>query len=359
MSSHNHKNQNGSTKIPSKDMPSLPENFFPVFIKNQFRTTIQLPTKDRYPNVKGQCGIITGSNTGLGYEASRQLLSLGLSHLVMGVRSLAKGKAAASKLRTENPSAKIDVWALDMESYDSIQAFVRKCNDDLPRIDMVILNAGMGAMKFNAVPATGHEKTVQVNHVSTVLLTILLLPVLRKKSRSNGATRPPVITVVNSATAHLCKLPNKDSRPFLASFDDPAKFDANERYGASKLLCQLFIVKLADLVDPNNAIINMVDPGLTKGTELAREVPGFVAPILKLGMAVVGRPLDRAAATYVDAVLGHGKESHGCFLMNEEIVGLSKWYHTDGEALTAAIWNETMQDLKFAGVDEIVASMHT
>ncbi|KAI1623741.1 hypothetical protein EDD37DRAFT_438384 [Exophiala viscosa] len=321
MPSHNHKGQNGSTQVASKDMPSLPENFFPVFIKNQFRTTIPLPTKDKYPSVKGQCAIITGSNTGLGYEASRQLLSLGLSHLVMGVRSLAKGNAAASKIRAANPSAKIDVWALDMESYDSIQAFVRKCNDDLPRIDMVILNAGMGAMKFNAVPATGHEMTVQVNHISTSLLTILLLPVLTKKSKSNSAARPPVLTVVNSATAHLCKLPNKDSRPLLASFDDPSNFDANERYGASKLLCQLFIVKLADLVDPNNVIINMVDPGLTKGTELAREVPGFVAPILKLGMAIVGRRLDRAAATYIDAVLGHGMETHGCFLMNEEIVG--------------------------------------
>lgn len=321
MSSHNRKAQNGTTQVPSKDMPPLPENFFPVFIKNQFRTTIPLPTKGKYPNVKGQCAIITGSNTGLGYEASSQLLSLGLSHLVMGVRSLSRGNAAASKLRAVNPSAKVDVWELDMESYDSIQTFVRKCNDDLPRIDMVILNAGMGAMKFNLVPATGHEKTVQVNHFSTVLLTMLLVPVLTKKSKSNGAPRPPVLTVVNSATAHLCKLPNKDSRPFLASFDDPSKFDANERYGASKLLCQLFIVKLADLVDPQDVIINMVDPGLTKGTSLMRELPGFIQVLFKLFLAIVGRPLNRAAATYVDAVLGHGKESHGCFLMNEEVVG--------------------------------------
>jgi len=78
--------------------------------------------------LKGKVAIITGSNSGLGFESSRQLLTLGLSHLVLAVRSIEKGKAAASKLSLANPEATIDVWALDMESYDSIQAFVRKCD---------------------------------------------------------------------------------------------------------------------------------------------------------------------------------------------------------------------------------------
>jgi hypothetical protein len=63
----------------------------------------------------------------------------------------------------------------------------------------------------------------------------------------------------------------------------------------------------------------MVDPGLTKGTDLARDVKGVLSIASKAFFTIAGRPVDRGAATYIDALLGHGKESHGCFLMNTEI----------------------------------------
>ena len=303
--------------VPSKDMAPLTK-FGPVFFQNQFRTTIELPTKEKYPDVNGKCAIVTGSNTGLGFESARQLLSLGLSHLVMGVRSLERGNAAATKLRAANSSADIEVWQLDMESYESIQAFVRKCQDKLQRIDIVILNAGLAATKFAIIPATGHEETLQVNHLSTVLLTILLLPVLKSKAKGQN---PPRLTLVSSVTSHLCKFPNRSIRPILPSFDDTAvtPWDASERYGVSKLLCQLFVVKLAEHVNPEDVIVNMVDPGLTKGTSLSRYATGPTAVAAKIFFSVAGRPVDRGAATYVDAALGHGKETHGCFLMNCKI----------------------------------------
>ena len=301
----------------SQDMASFKE-FGPVFFQNQFRTTIELPTKEKYPNVSGKCAIVTGSNTGLGFESARLFLSLGLSHLVMAVRSLERGNAAAIKLRAANPLAKIEVWQLDMETYDSVQAFVRKCHDNLPRIDIVILNAGLAPIEFATVPTTGHERTIQANYLSTALLTVLLLPVLRSKSKGLD---PPRLTIVNSLTSQLCKFPNRSKRPLLDSFDDTdvTPWNAEERYGVSKLLCQLFVVKLAENVDPNNVIVNMVDPGLTKGTDLARNLKGVTAVVAKILFSVAGRPVIRGAATYVNAALGHGKESHGCFLMNCKI----------------------------------------
>lgn len=93
----------------------MPSNFTPVFIRNQFRITIRLPTKARYPDVASQRAVLTGSNTGLGFEVSRQLLELGLSHRVIGVRSLERGREAAKKLQAANPEAKIDVFELDMQ----------------------------------------------------------------------------------------------------------------------------------------------------------------------------------------------------------------------------------------------------
>lgn len=303
---------------PSKDMAPLPDNILPIFVRNQFRTTIDLPTTEKYPEVKGKCAIVTGSNTGLGFEASRQLLSLGLSHLVMGVRSVARGGGAASKLQAAYPSAAIDVWPLDMESYKSVQAFAQKCNEDLPRIDVVILNAGISAGDFSTVAETGHEKTMQVNHFGTALLTVLLLPILKRKS---AGKQSPRLVIVNSLTAHMCKAPNREIRPFLPSFDDTAvtPFDAEERYGVSKMVNQLFIVELANRVSPEDVIINMVDPGLTKGTSLFRDAKGLVVVVFKMFAAVAARPLDRGAASYIDAAFAHGTESHGCFLMSLKV----------------------------------------
>jgi hypothetical protein len=63
----------------------------------------------------------------------------------------------------------------------------------------------------------------------------------------------------------------------------------------------------------------MVDPGLTKGTGLAREASGVLRVASSIFNGIAARTMDRGAATYIDALLGHGKESHGCFLMNTEI----------------------------------------
>lgn len=318
MASHHRNEERQPSEGASKDMDPLPKNVFSTFIKNQFRTTIDLPTKEKYPEVKGKCAVVTGSNTGLGFEASKQLLSLGLSHLVMGVRSLARGEEAAGRLRAANSSAKIDVWHLDMESYKSIQAFAQKCDEGLPRIDIVILNAGIISASFSTVAETGHEKTMQVNHFGTALLTLFLLPILKRKSAGRP---PPRLIIVNSLTAHMCKVPNKEIRPFLPSFDDTVvlPFDMEERYGVSKMVNQLFLVGLAGRIKPEDVIINMVDPGLTKGTELAREANWLIRLLMKLFLAVAARPLDRGAASYIDAAFGHGEESHGSFLMSLKI----------------------------------------
>lgn len=297
--------------MPSKDMKPFPKNFMPVFFRNQFLTKITVAKNGKNPTAAGQCAIVTGSNTGLGYEASRQLLSLGLSHLIMGVRSVDKGASAAKKLQSEFPSAQIEVWQLDMESYDSIASFVTKCQG-LQRIDMVILNAGLSLQSYSATKSTAHETTLQVNHYGTALLAILLIPVLKSKPTDNV----PRLTFVNSVMAHLCDFPMKSNRPLLASMDDESNFNGQERYGQSKLINQFFIAKLADLVDPRDVIINMVDPGLTKGTGLFRDVGPVARFVASLVLSIVGRSPAAGSATYVDAVLNHDEASHGSFLMN-------------------------------------------
>lgn len=127
--------------------------------------------------------IVTGSNVGLGLEASRELLQLGLSNLIMGVRSEEKGNRAADALRRDFPRATISVWIIDIESYNSIREFAERCAT-LRRIDIVILNAAIAPNpSFTPVTGTGHELSMQVNYLSTALLDILLLPILKAKKQ--------------------------------------------------------------------------------------------------------------------------------------------------------------------------------
>lgn len=269
----------------------------------------------------GRTAIVTGSNVGLGLAASRQLLGLGLSHLVMGVRSQAKGDAAAGKLRDEFPGAQVSVWTLDMESHDSVRGFAGRCASELPRIDVVILNAGlMAGPSYTAVAATGHELTVQVNYLSTVLLALLLVPVLRAKKEQGataaaaGASRPPVLSIVGSDAHYTAPLNKAAEGPVLARVDDPKGFSQFLAYTNSKLLLALFVARLAELVEPGDVLINLNNPGMTDGTAFGRDngaIAKFVFGVLKYFWA---RSIEVGASVYVDAALTRGAESHGKFI---------------------------------------------
>jgi hypothetical protein len=90
------------------------------------------------------------------------------------------------------------------------------------------------------------------------------------------------------------------------------------RYSQSKLLTHMFLWKIVDYVSADDVVVNLVDPGMTKGTDLGRNVPLVFKPIGKVFQAIAARSVDFGASTYVDAVAVKGKESHGCFMLNYE-----------------------------------------
>lgn len=300
---------------PSKDMQPLTSPFFPhVFFQNQFRSKPSWPPKDT--NLTGQVAIVTGANQGLGLESADQLLSLRLSRLIIAVRSVSKGEAAAKTLRAKYPQAAIDVFQLDMSSYDSIRAFAKQV-EQLERIDIAILNAGVRKTKFEVVPSTGHEETTQINYLSTALLCILLLPVLKHKSATGSG--PGRITIIGSGLAFAAKFRNRTASPLLPSFDDAQNFDVIDQYNTSKLLGMMFLYKLADHVSADDVVVNVVDPGFVKGTSLSRDLSFVASALMTPWKHIAARSLKVGASTYVDAAVVKGKESHGCYIMSWKI----------------------------------------
>ncbi|KAB5528035.1 hypothetical protein GE09DRAFT_1253710 [Coniochaeta sp. 2T2.1] len=321
--------------VGSRDLPPSITSFGSVFYNNQFRAKPQWPAPRYKP-------------------AGIQLLDLGLSRLILAVRSVNKGENAAAVLRSKYHRATVDVWQLDMCSYDSIQTFARRVDSHLPRIDVVILNAGVIKLEFHSVQSTGHEETAQVNYLSTAFLA-LLLPILKNKRLTGG--EPSHLSIVSAAVTLVAKFPNRDADPLLPSFDNPMYFDRQETYNTSKLMMHSFLWKLVGYVKAEDVIVNLTDPAWVKGTGFTRDVKGPIKVLLKL-FSLTGRTPRIGAACLVDAVVNKGKESHGCFLMSWEIYPFSAILYTpEGNTITQRIWDETLAEFDFADVRGILNYM--
>jgi NAD(P)-dependent dehydrogenase (short-subunit alcohol dehydrogenase family) len=130
--------------------------------------------------------IITGSTTGLGLAAAHHLLRQEASKVILAVRNLAKGEAAAEELLKSTGATKnnIDVWPLDLSDYGSVKKFSDRANE-LERLDAAIANAGMLTQQWAMV--NGMEAHIAVNVVHTIILGLLLLPRLRTSAKTYNA----------------------------------------------------------------------------------------------------------------------------------------------------------------------------
>lgn len=280
-----------------------------AFLSRQLIQTV--PPIPQSLTLHNQTAIVTGSNIGLGYECARQLLTLGLSHLIIAVRSQSKGDAAAKTLREQFPNAKVEVSIVDMASYKSIMAFAKRC-EDLERLDIAILNAGLSRPGFERADESKHEMTFQVNYLSTALLAMLLVPILRSK---RGSSSPARMALVGSDTSYWASWPDANCKSIFEIIDNASTFSSMDMYKKSKLFLLMFLERLSTHVSPDEVIINYPNPGACKGTAFGADGPaGFQKFMFKLMGHIMARTMEVGARQYVDAVLVQGKDSHGSFV---------------------------------------------
>jgi NAD(P)-dependent dehydrogenase (short-subunit alcohol dehydrogenase family) len=326
------------------------EASFLAFLSRQFIEGV--PKIPKSTSLAGKTSLVTGSNVGLGFECARQLLALNLSHLIIAVRNQARGDTAAKKLQNEFPHAKIEVSLVDMASYKSIQNFTKWC-ETLPRLDIAILNAGLSRPQFERSDESKHEMTTHINYLSTALLAILLLPVLKTK---RGTSAPAHLAIVGSDTSYWAEW-NGTSDSVWDVVDNPSNFNSNGAYSFSKLLLLMFVDKLSQHVSPEEVIVNYPNPGACKGTEFGSD--GHSSVVEQLWMAVakplIGRTVSTGARSYVDAVAVKGKESHGSFVGEGKLKPFPKiMYEPAGKALQETAWKDLMDELSFAKPLEIL-----
>lgn len=234
-------------------------SFFAAFIYRQF--IHEPPAPDA--SFEGKTAIVTGASSGLGLEACRWMVRLGASQVILACRNVEKVNAAAKDIQATtlcSPET-LQVWHLDLSSYASVQVFSDRAKAELPRVDIMIANAGLGTLKFRMTE--DNEETITTNVVSMSLLGFLIHPKLRETAaKYNTQTH---FTVVASELYQVAKFKERKAPAgqLFATLNDKEKANMFDRYNVSKLLA-IFVVKQIAVLSPissSGVITNCVAPG--------------------------------------------------------------------------------------------------
>ncbi|HME53153.1 MAG TPA: oxidoreductase [Candidatus Lokiarchaeia archaeon] len=214
----------------------------------------------------GKIILITGANTGLGFEDARFLAGKG-THIIMACRDLDKANSAKKTILDEHPGGVLDVLQLNLADFASIDEFSARVLDTYSQLDVLINNA--------AAIMTPYQKTTQsfelgfgVNHLGHFRLTALLLPLLLKTSNAR---------VVNvSSSAH------KFGKIDFENLNSEKKYKPMKAYGQSKLANLLFTYELQRRVSTAGKQLLVVasHPGWAKTHPPRSRLQGWMSKLM-------------------------------------------------------------------------------
>ncbi|KAL6857357.1 hypothetical protein J3F83DRAFT_751378 [Trichoderma novae-zelandiae] len=307
------------------------------------RVCVNLPIPTTSTNLSDHIIIVTGSNSGLGFESTRHLSRLGVGKIIMAVRSPPKGEAAKKQIlqSTGKSDSSIEVWFIDMDSQESVKAFVGRASL-LPRLDGILANAGIMTTQFTL--SEGNERTLNVNFINTFLLFFLLLPSMRRSEQQTG--NPCRFVIPNSALHYMAPLAelNEKETSILDRLNDPKRADMGGRYPLSKLLVIYAVRETAERSKSSNKgrfILNTPNPSWCK-SDLGKEMEtaGY-----KMAEKLLARTAEEGSRTLVHGLLTD-ETSHGHYLTNCHVQVPAK--HVTNQ------WGQRVQKKLF---DELLAKL--
>jgi NAD(P)-dependent dehydrogenase (short-subunit alcohol dehydrogenase family) len=246
-------------------------------------------TEQQIPDQQGRVAVVTGANTGLGFETARMLAEHGAT-VILAVRDVDKGRQAAERIIGD-----VRVQALDLTSLESIRSAAVDLRADYSRIDLLINNAGV-MYTPKQTTADGFELQFGTNHLGHFAFTGLLLDRLLPVPGSR------VVTV--SSTGHRIQ-----AAIHFGDLQWERSYSRAAAYGQAKLANLMFTYELQRRLAPHGTTVAVAaHPGVSN-TELTRNVPAafrlpvtWLAPLLTQSAEMGALPTVRAATD--PAVLG-------------------------------------------------------
>lgn len=248
-------------------------------------------TEADVPDQTGRVAIVTGSNTGLGFDTARVLAQKG-ARVVLAVRDVKKGMAAAERIRAHAPGADLDVQELDLGSLASVRVAAAALRAEHPRIDLLINNAGVMIPPKSLTPE-GFELQFGTNHLGHFALTGLLLDRL--------------LDVPGSRVVIVGSLAHKAGR---INFDDlqwERRYSRAAAYAQSKLATLMFGYELHRRLAAasSDTIAVCAHPGYTN-SELMRNAWKPLQPLIAFGSPWVGQTPAQGALPQLRAATDSG-----------------------------------------------------
>lgn len=271
--------------------------------------------------MKSKTCVITGANSGVGFEAAASLAQLGAS-VVLVCRSRERGEAAVGSIRNQTPAANLRLEVADLSSLQQVRDLAGILATSLPSVEVLVNNAGVYRANLERTE-DGFERTFAVNHLSHFLLTHLLLPRLLE-----GAGR-----VINVASeAHRRGKLSVES--LEESFRGGSHYDGWKTYSNSKLANILFTRELARRHDSGSLATCAVHPGVL-ATRIWNQNRNPISLLMVLFKPFMGRA-SVGGDSIVFAAQERAETIHGMYLDKKRLAEPTRMGRDD--SLAQGLW---------------------
>ena len=226
--------------------------------------------------MKNQISVVTGANSGVGFETSLLLAEQGMS-VVMICRDARKGEAAMDRIRGRVPGADLRLEVKDLAVLEDVRELGATLSSDFPAVHVLVNNAGVYRAESEKT-VDGYERTLAVNHLSHFLLTHLLFPsLMAAKGRvinvSSDAHRRGSLTIESRENALLGR----------------SRYSGYGAYSDSKLANILFTTELAKRYPPDELATCAFHPGVL-ATRIWNQNRNPLSLLMVLFKPIMGKP---------------------------------------------------------------------
>lgn len=275
----------------------------------------------------GRVIIITGANSGIGFEAAKKLCEAG-NDVILACRDEVKGKAAVENILKENPNALATYLQLDLADMASIRKFVEDFHALGKKLNVLVNNAGLflkGDDRVRQFTKDNFELTMGTNHLGPFLLTHLLLEDLKKTGKETGDSR---IVMVSSSLHDVNERMNRGSSVLdLENFflDKEGTYSGQQAYKNSKVAMVMSTYSLAQQLEGTGVSVTCMNPGFIPTTDLSRHASSVARFMLRYLMA----PMFKLAK--ISRTVDHGSKMIVDLSISEKYKGVSGKYFDDFE----------------------------
>lgn len=296
---------------------------------------------EEIPHQKGKIAIITGANTGLGFETAIELARKKIK-IIMACRNINKAELAKEEILKYIPEAQLDIMEIDLSKLNSVRKFANSFLAKYDRLDLLINNAGVMMPPYQQTE-DGLELQMAANYYGHFLLTGLLIDIITKTK--------------NSRIISLSSIAHRNASINFKDMQSEQKYSKFGAYGQSKLACLVFSKELQRRLEANqktNSISVAAHPGASN-TELARHLPKLASILLTPFLFLITHSPKNAAKPTILASLRNnvdGGDYYGPqgFMEMNGSPGLAKAESQAYDVLTAKrLWEESekLTDIQF------------